>query len=68
MKICWQAPWSQSSTIFTSFSKNVAKIRQSVATWSDEDKAIASEATILGKPLSFGEHLYEDLQKLYVDT
>ena len=34
--------------------------------WSDEDKVVASEATILGKPLSFGEQLYEDLQKLYV--
>ena len=24
--------------------------------WSDEDKVVASEATILGKPLSFGEN------------
>ena len=34
--------------------------------WSDEDKMVANEATILGKPLSFGEQLYEDLQKLHV--
>jgi len=36
--------------------------------WSDKDKMVASEATILGKPLSCGEQLYEDLQKLYADT
>jgi len=34
--------------------------------WLDEDKVVARESTILGKPLSFGEQLYEDLQKLYV--
>ena len=34
--------------------------------WSDEDKVVVSEATILGKSLSFGEQLYEDLQKPYI--
>jgi len=31
-----------------------------------KDKMVASEANILGKPLSCGEKLYEDLQKLHV--
>jgi len=32
-----------------------------------EVKVVDSEAIILDKPLSIGEQLYEDLQKLYVD-
>ena len=58
-------PDHHSRPTFEDITRELATDPEALLSWSQQDKATASKASVLGAPLEEGKHLYQELQNKY---
>ena len=58
-------PDHHSRLTFEDITRELATDPEALLSWSQQDKATSSKASVLGAPLEEGKHLYPDLQNKY---